>query len=115
LEVELEAVDPPDIEEWIEPGLGGTLAGLNFFGSGKGGGVTPPPPPTDFFPVLIVLTLPPVVFTLPALLATELTEAPDILLVRSLTGEMRLSPARLGVVRILIVEVADVRRARVGV
>lgn len=107
LEVELETVDPPDIEEWIEPGL--DTLGLNFFGSGSGG-VTPPL--TGFFPVLGVLTLAVVVFRLLALLVKELTEAPDILLVRSLMGEFRLPP--LGV-RILIVEAPDVRRDRVGV
>lgn len=49
-----------------------------------------------------------------ALLATELTEAPEILLVRSLTGDpvVDLPPA----VRTLAVEVVDVRRVRaVGV
>ena len=96
LEVKLEAVDPPDIEEWIEPGLGAW--GPNFFGSGNGE-VTPPT--TDFFPVLVVLTIAAGVFGLPVLLATELTEAPDILLVRS---------PPLG--RILIVEAPDVRRDR---
>lgn len=52
--------------------------------------------------------------TLVALLATELTEAPDILLVRSLTGDpvFDLPPP----VRTLAVEVVDVRRGRaVGV
>lgn len=52
--------------------------------------------------------------TLVALLATELTEAPEILLVRSLTGDpvVDLPPA----VRTLAVEVVDVRRVRaVGV
>jgi hypothetical protein len=52
LEVELEVVNPPDIEEWIEPGLG--VWGLNFFGSSNGK-VTPST--TDFFPVFIVITL----------------------------------------------------------
>ena len=47
LEVELEVVNPPDIEEWIELGL--SAWGLNFFGSGNGK-VTPST--TDFFPVL---------------------------------------------------------------
>ena len=94
LEAELEAVDPADIEEWIEPGLG--TWGFNFFGSGNGE-VTPPT--TDFFPVLVVLTLAAGVFGLPVQLATELTEAPDILLVRS---------PPLGV-RMPIVEAPDVR------
>jgi hypothetical protein len=52
--------------------------------------------------------------TLPALLATELTEAPEILLVRSLTGDpvFDLPPP----VRTLAVDVVDVRRVRaVGV
>ena len=51
---------------------------------------------------------------LPALLATELTEAPEILLVRSLTGDpvFDLPPP----VRTLAVDVVDVRRVRaVGV
>ena len=113
LEVEFEAVDPSDIEEWIGPGLG-TLARLNFIGY-PGKEVTP----TNFFPVLVVLTpaefAASAIFILPALLATEPTEAPNILLARSLTGELRLSSPRLGVVRILIVDVPDVRRVRVGV
>jgi hypothetical protein len=39
-------------------------------------------PPTGFFPELVVLTL------VDLVLVTELTEAPDILLVGSLSGEV---------------------------
>jgi hypothetical protein len=60
-----------------------------------GGGIGPAvTPPTGFFPVLVVLTL------VDLVLVTELTEAPDILLVRSLTGEVasvRLSAPPLSV------------------
>ena len=102
--------DTVETVEWVDTGrlfatgAAAALAGLNFIGSAVGTGGAPR---LAGAPLVVDRTL-------EALLATELTEAPEILLVRSLTGDtvFDLPPP----MRMLAVDVVDVWRVReVGV